>query len=268
MGTKHEEMDSEAPSRSSYSSSHREPTINQLDPEKSIELDPGKAIEPPDDTPSSPQNLSRIPTPADASPPPNGGLQAWLHVLSGCMLFFNTWGILNAFGVYQNYYETGALFNESSSNISWIGAIQAYLVLLVGFFSGPIFDRGYLRSLMLVGSFGVVFGHMMLSLCKTYWQVLLAQGFCVGLGAGCLYVPCVAVLPSYFSTKLGLAVGLAAAGSSLGGVIVSCFSFLQDRKAIISVLSFNVLSPDISSEPLALDLPRPRIAYDQTANTP
>lgn len=39
------------------------------------------------------------------------------------------------------------------------------------------------------------------------------------MGAGCLFVPCVAILPSYWSTKLGLAVGLAAAGSSIGGVI-------------------------------------------------
>lgn len=27
-------------------------------------------------------------------PPPNGGTQAWLQVLGGFMLFFNTWGIL------------------------------------------------------------------------------------------------------------------------------------------------------------------------------
>jgi len=152
-------------------------------------------------------------------PPPNGGITAWLHVLGGFCLFFNTWGILNTFGIYQTYYESGALFIESSSNISWIGAVQAYCVLLVGFLSGPIYDRGYFRTLLAVGSFGIVFGHMMLSISDRFWQILLAQGFCVGIGAGCLFVPCVAILPSYWSTKLGLAIGLAAAGSSLGGVI-------------------------------------------------
>lgn len=35
------------------------------------------------------------------SPPPDGGLDAWLQVVGGFCLFFNTWGILNAFGVYQ-----------------------------------------------------------------------------------------------------------------------------------------------------------------------
>ena len=166
-----------------------------------------------------PTEKPTLPTPATAGPPPNGGLTAWLQVVGGFSLFFNTWGILNAFGIFQTYYESGALFHESSSNISWIGSIQSYCVLLVGFLSGPIFDRGYFRHLVIGGSFLVVFGHMMLSLCHNYWEVLLAQGFCVGIGAGCLFVPCVAILPTYFSTKVGLAIGLAAAGSSTGGVI-------------------------------------------------
>jgi predicted MFS family arabinose efflux permease len=70
----------------------------------------------------------------------------------------------------------------------------------------------------------VVFGFMMLSLCKEFWQAMLAQGFCIGLGGGMLFVPSVAILPTYFSTKIGLAIGLAAAGSSMGGkkLIMAC----------------------------------------------
>ncbi|MCJ1378975.1 hypothetical protein MMC17_002074 [Xylographa soralifera] len=176
--------------------------------EKSLEL----SAEPKSEAPA-------IRTANNAGPPPNGGLRAWLQVLGSFMLFFNSWGLLNTFGVFQTYYESGVLFTESSSNIAWIGGLQAYLVLTVSFFSGPIYDRGYLRTLVSVGSFGIVFGLMMLSICETYWQALLAQGFVVGIGAGCLFVPCVAVLPAYFNTRLGLALGVAVAGSSLGGVV-------------------------------------------------
>ncbi|KAL2831552.1 major facilitator superfamily domain-containing protein [Aspergillus cavernicola] len=183
---------------------------------------------------NQPQSLGEKPTPdtdqesteqapkppmGGPAPPPNGGFVAWLHVAGGFMLFFNTWGMLNTFGVFQTYYESGDLFNGTSSNISWIGSIQATMLLLVGFITGPIYDRGYLRALLITGSFGIVFGIMMLSLCKTYWEVLLAQGFCIGIGAGCLFVPCVSILPTYFSSKLGAALGLAASGSSFGGII-------------------------------------------------
>jgi MFS family permease len=153
------------------------------------------------------------------SPPPNGGAMAWLQVVGSWMLFFNTWGILNTFGVYQTYYESGALFNTSSSNISWVGSIQAFLVLMVGCVSGPIYDRGHFRYLLIAGTFFVVFGHMMLSLCHEFWQVILAQGFTVGIGAGLLFVPAIAIMPTYFSSRIGLAIGLAASGSSMGGII-------------------------------------------------
>ncbi|KAL8710897.1 MAG: hypothetical protein Q9225_007213 [Loekoesia sp. 1 TL-2023] len=148
---------------------------------------------------------------------PNGGRQAWLQVLGSWMLFF--------FGVFQTYYESGAIFRSSSSDISWIGSIQALMALIVGAFSGPIYDRGGFRWLLIVGSFAVVFGHMMLSFCETYRGALLAQGFLIGIGGGCLYVPAVAIMPTYFTTRLGLALGLAASGSSTGGIIYPIIFF-------------------------------------------
>lgn len=50
---------------------------------------------------------------------------------------------MNTFGVFQTYYETGLLIQETPSNISWIGSIQAFLLLLCGLFAGPLFDMGY-----------------------------------------------------------------------------------------------------------------------------
>lgn len=123
------------------------------------------------------------------------------------------------FVVFQTYYETGALFTSSSDNIAWIGSLQGFFLLLVGFISGPLYDRGYLRALLISGTFLTVFGYMMTSLCHTLWQAILAQGVCVGIGGGLLFVPSVAILPTYFRRRLGLAIGLAASGSSTGGVI-------------------------------------------------
>ncbi|EFY85727.1 MFS monocarboxylate transporter, putative [Metarhizium acridum CQMa 102] len=172
-----------------------------------------------DEEKTLPPSPPTMPPANPAADVPNGGVQAWLHVLGAFMLYFNTWGILNTFGAFQTFYSSGTLFSQTSSNISWIGSIQAFLVLFTGFLSGPIYDRGYLRALLLVGSFLIVFGNMMLSLATDYWQVVLAQGVCVGLGSGLIYVPAVAILPTYFNTRLGLAIGLAASGSSIGGII-------------------------------------------------
>lgn len=91
--------------------------------------------------------------------------------------------------------------------------------MITGIVAGPIYDMGYAHQLLLGGSFLIVLGQMMLSLCHTYWQVFLAQGVTIGLGTGCIFVSGVAILSTYWSTKLAAATGLAAAGSSIGGML-------------------------------------------------
>ncbi|KAL2177498.1 uncharacterized protein P884DRAFT_200139, partial [Thermothelomyces heterothallicus CBS 202.75] len=110
--------------------------------------------------------------------------------------------------LFQPYFETGKLFETSSSNISWIGSIQSFLLQLTGIIAGPLYDRGYLRFLLCTGSLLVVLGLMMLSLCTEYWQALLAQAFCLGIGAGLLFVPTVSLIPTWFSTRVVLAIFL------------------------------------------------------------
>jgi MFS family permease len=90
---------------------------------------------------------------------------------------------------------------------------------MIGVLTGPAYDAGYFRALITLGGFLIPFGFMMLSLCKEYWQVVLAQAFVIGLGNGCLFVPSVAILPQYFSTRKAVANGIAASGSSIGGVV-------------------------------------------------
>ena len=91
------------------------------------------------------------------------------------------------------------------------------MLMMVGSIAGPIYDAGYAHELLAVGSVLIVFGQMMLSLCTEYYQVFLAQGLSVGIGTGCIFVSGVAILSTYFSTRIATAVGIAASGSSVGG---------------------------------------------------
>ena len=125
-------------------------------------------------------------------------------------------GIINTYGEYQTFYQVDFLSSESASNISWVGSIQAALLFIVGAATGPIYDAGHLRQLLVVGTFMTVFGMMMTSICKTYWQVFLAQGITVGIGNGCLFLSSVVIVSQYFTTKKAIATGIASLGSSLG----------------------------------------------------
>ncbi|KAK0748315.1 major facilitator superfamily domain-containing protein [Apiosordaria backusii] len=159
----------------------------------------------------------------DSVPPPDvvpdGGLTAWLQVLGSTAILVNTWGLINTFGVFQAYYETTLLSSYPPSTISWIGSTQSSLLFLVGVFAGPLYDAGYFRHLLITGMFLIVFGQFMTSLCTEYWQVLLAQGFCMGCGMGMTFLPSAAILSQYFARHRALALGIASAGSPVAGTV-------------------------------------------------
>ncbi|KAJ0124262.1 major facilitator superfamily transporter [Diaporthe amygdali] len=150
---------------------------------------------------------------------PNGGLQAWLQVVGAFFLYFNTWGLLSSYGSFQAYYETSLLENYTPFEISTIGSVQSFLLVFLGFVTGSIYDAGYYRYLLGAGSLLVFFGTLMQSFCTEFWQLLLAQGFCIGIGCGCLSIMTVAITALWFNTKLPIANGIAACGSGVGGVI-------------------------------------------------
>jgi MFS family permease len=144
-------------------------------------------------------------------------------------------GLLTTYGAFQEFYQTELLPDQSPSNLSWVGSVQATLIVMVGIVTGPLVDSGYLRTLIVSGTFLVVFGIMMTSLANQYYQVshstrrerhhvspkqvLLAQGFCVGMGGGIAYIPALVVISSYFTTRRPIAIGCASIGSSVGSVI-------------------------------------------------
>ncbi|KAI0473466.1 major facilitator superfamily domain-containing protein [Xylariaceae sp. FL0804] len=138
----------------------------------------------------------------------------------------DTFGVINSFGVFQTYYETQLLRGRSSSDISWIGSLQGSLLTLLGIISGPLYDAGYIFTLTATGTFLIVFGMFMTSLCTEYWQVVLAQGLCVGGGAGLAFTPSAAVLSQYFARRRSIALGIQSVGSPLAGI---CFPILFSR---------------------------------------
>ena len=84
---------------------------------------------------------------------------------------------------------------------------------------GPIFDKGYLRSLVAIGTFMVVFGMMMTSLSTKYYQLFLAQGVTIGIGCAFLFLPSIAIVATYFTSRRAVATGITASGGSIGAVI-------------------------------------------------
>lgn len=163
------------------------------------------------------------PPQADPTPVafPEGGLQGWLTVLGGALVCFCGFGVVQSFGVYQDYYTRVHLNNRTPSQVSWIGSVQVFLLFALGIPAGKLFDDGRFRLCIGAGSAIFVFSSFMLSLAKPqqYYQYFLAQGVGMGTGMGLMFLPAVSVTSHYFRARRSLAMGIVVAGSSIGAVI-------------------------------------------------
>ncbi|RYC57244.1 hypothetical protein CHU98_g8958 [Xylaria longipes] len=99
-----------------------------------------------------------------------------------------------------------------------LGQLAAFMGI-VGLFSGALHDRGYTHGALIPGFVLVVLGLLLLSFSHQYWHVLLSQGFLIGIGGGLVYVPAISIVTHRFSTRSALAIGIAATGSAIGGII-------------------------------------------------
>jgi MFS family permease len=128
-------------------------------------------------------------------------------------------GFVNAFGIFEQYYQSHLLSSQSASQISWLGSFNVFWLFGFTLVVGYLNDKHGPRILLRVGSVIMLFALFMTSLCKSYWQLFLAQGFLFGIGLSCVILPAFATVPHYFVKSRALSLGITVSGSSLGGVI-------------------------------------------------
>lgn len=123
---------------------------------------------------------------------------------------------MNAWGVFQTFYEVDLLQTKSSASIAWIGSTQSCLLFVASIIVGPLFDLGFCKSLLYTGSGLMLVGSFLVGITDRFYQVLLTQGVIIGLGIGCLFLPAPAIVSQYFDRNLGLAISVSSMGSALG----------------------------------------------------
>lgn len=155
----------------------------------------------------------------DHCPPPDGGRQAWTQVLLGHIVCVNSWGYINAFGVFQSYYTT--TLSRPPSDVSWIGALQIFFLFFMATFSGRATDGGYFKFTWSLGAIITVVSLFLASLSRQYWQLLLSQGVLQGLGFGLMFCPMLALIPTYFERRRAVAITAIITGCGTGGLIFS-----------------------------------------------
>lgn len=150
---------------------------------------------------------------------PDGGWSGWLAVLGAFLALFCSFGQMNAFGTYQSWYSDHQLSSHSQFSISWIGSLQLWTFFFMGGPIGRLFDAYGPSPVMLFGTLLLTFSTLMTSVSTKYYEFLLFQGFFFGLSVASLFYPSLAAVSTHFDKYRASALGVAAAGSGVGGVV-------------------------------------------------
>jgi MFS family permease len=136
-------------------------------------------------------------------------------------------------GVYQAFYTTTLIPNESQARIGWISAMAFAMSFFGAVVAGPLVDAGHLKPVLTAGVVLTCFGLMMTSLCNEYFQLLLAQGVVMGFGCGLLLLPSMSIPVVWFPSPKGLAIVFTLTGiaTSIGGLIYSAMFHYIERES-------------------------------------
>ncbi|KIJ26733.1 hypothetical protein M422DRAFT_106360, partial [Sphaerobolus stellatus SS14] len=125
-------------------------------------------------------------------------------------------------GVFQEYYLTVWLNKFTNTDIGWVGSIGISLAYFLGIIGGKLYDAGYGRLSIMIGSFLFSFSLFMLSLTKQnkYYQVFLAQAIGLGLGSALILVTCYTMISHHFQSRKAVPLGIIGTSVSLGGSVL------------------------------------------------
>ncbi|KAJ7133375.1 major facilitator superfamily domain-containing protein [Mycena epipterygia] len=159
--------------------------------------------------------------PKVSAEPPDGGLDAWLTILGVSLVALATFGTVNAYGAFNDYYATTYLSNYSATLISMIGAIQLFMLYIFAGLSGAVFDAYGPRYMIPASGLVTSFSLFMLSITQPQqiYQQYLTQAVVFSLGATFAFFPSLAVCAHWFKRRLAFAIGFPVAAASLGGII-------------------------------------------------
>ncbi|KAF2110452.1 major facilitator superfamily domain-containing protein [Lophiotrema nucula] len=160
-----------------------------------------------------------------------GGKHAWLTVAGSFLVYYASFGIVNSFGFFQDYYQQGLLKSTPPATIALVGTVQIALMNCLATVSGAICDMYGVKWLYIGSSIGTSGGLLALSFAQdgAFWQVFLSQGLLMGTAIGFGCQPALAVAGQHFRQRRALAMGIVSAGCGAGGV---CFPIMLGKLVV------------------------------------
>ena len=161
-----------------------------------------------------PRSVTRLSPAADAP----DSRAAWFMVAAAFIAGFVVFGVMYSFGAF--FQPMAAEFHADRATTSAFFSITGMVFYMSGSLAGHLSDR--LGPRIVVGTGAIVMGAslMLTASIGQLWVGYLSYGVGVGIGAACVYIPTLAIVGGWFDRHRNGALGIAAAGTGCGTLIL------------------------------------------------
>ncbi|GAA94245.1 uncharacterized protein L969DRAFT_16467 [Mixia osmundae IAM 14324] len=152
---------------------------------------------------------------------PDGGY-GWVVV--ACVFLTNsvTWGLNSTFGVYNSFYIANNYFSGGTDlRYAMIGGLSVSAALVMAPISNYLAKRIHFKAPIVLGIILTVLGQAFAGISRNIGELFVTQGLMFGVGIGLIFIPLLPIVSQFFLKRRALALGISAAGSGAGGLVLS-----------------------------------------------
>jgi MFS family permease len=143
---------------------------------------------------------------------------AWVVVWATFVCLALIFGVSYSFAA---FFESFAVeFSAQRADVSWIFGLSGFVYFVLGAGGGMLADRFGPRIVCSAGMALIALGLLTTSWATSLQAVYVSYGLLVGLGIALVYTPSIASVQPWFTTRRGLAGGIASSGVGAGTLLV------------------------------------------------
>lgn len=143
---------------------------------------------------------------------------AWVVVWATFACLALIFGVSYSFAAF--FESFAAEFSAQRADVSWIFGLSGFVYFVLGAGGGMLADRFGPRIVCSAGMALIALGLLATSWATSLLAVYVSYGLLVGLGIALVYTPSIASVQPWFTTRRGLAGGIASSGVGAGTLLV------------------------------------------------
>ena len=143
---------------------------------------------------------------------------AWVVVWATFVCLALIFGVSYSFAAF--FESFAGEFSAQRADVSWIFGLSGFVYFVLGAGGGMLADRLGPRIVCSAGMALIASGLLATSWATSLLAVYISYGLLVGLGIALVYTPSIASVQPWFTTRRGLAGGIASSGVGAGTLLV------------------------------------------------